>query len=198
MHKLALGAGAEYARGMNALTKPGMSVDEFLTWAMSQPGRYELFRGEIYAMSPETVGHAERKGAIYAALQSAIRRQKLNCRVLPDGSTVRIDEATAYEPDAMVYCGQKLPPSAIEVPNPVIVVEVLSPSTRQFDVSIKLAGYFRLPSVAHYLIVEPTQPLIVHHSRGTGETILTRVVTEGIITLDPPGLELAVADLYAD
>ncbi len=183
---------------MNALTKPRMSVDEFLTWAMSQPGRYELFRGEIYAMSPETVGHAERKGAVYAALQSAIRRQKLNCRVLPDGSTVRIDEATAYEPDAMVYCGQKLPPSAIEVPNPVIVVEVLSPSTRQFDVSIKLAGYFRLPSVAHYLIVEPTQPLIVHHSRGTGETILTHVVTEGTITLDPPGLELAVADLYAD
>ena len=40
------------------------------------------------------------------------------------------------------------------------------------------------------------QPLILHHTRGTGETILTRIVREGIIKLDPPGLELALADMY--
>ena len=57
--------------------------------------------------------------------------------------TVRIDETTAYEPDAVVYSGEKIARSAVEVPNPLIVVEVLSPSTRQVDVSIKLAGYFR-------------------------------------------------------
>ena len=62
---------------------------------------------------------------------------------LPDGMTVRIDDVTAYEPDALVYCGTKLPPSAVEVPNPVIVVEVLSPSTRHIDLSAKLADYFR-------------------------------------------------------
>jgi len=183
---------------MTALTKPHMSVDEFLTWATSQPGRYELFRGEVYAMSPETAGHANRKAAAYTALFAGIRARHLPCHVFPDGMTVRIDETTAYEPDAVVHCGPQLPSSAVEVPDPVIVVEVLSPSTRQFDVSIKLAGYFRLSSVAHYLIVEPTEPLIVHHSRGTGDTILTHVVTEGTIKLDPPGLELAVVDLYAD
>lgn len=75
---------------------------------------------------------------------------------------------------------------------------MLSPSTQQFDVSIKLAGYFRLPSVAHYLIVDPVQPLIVHHSRGSGDTILTRVVTEGAMALGPPGLELAVDEIYRD
>jgi len=183
---------------MTALTKPRMNVDEFLAWAREQPGRYELFRGEIYAMSPETVGHAERKGLVYAALRGAIRQRSLACYAVPDGVTVRIDETTAYEPDALVYCGPKLAPSAIEVVDPVIVVEVLSPSTRQFDVAIKLAGYFRLPSVAHYLIVDPVQPLIVHHSRGSGDTILTRVVTEGAMALGPPGLELAVDEIYRD
>jgi Uma2 family endonuclease len=183
---------------MTVLAKPRMNVDQFLSWAVGQPGRYELFRGEVYAMSPETVGHSDRKFAVCTALRRAIGERGLSCFAVPDGATVRIDETTAYEPDALVYCGQRVPPSAIEIPNPVIVIEVLYPSTRQFDVSIKLAGYFRLPSVAHYLIVEPTQPLIVHHSRGTGDTILTRVVTEGTIALDPPGLELAVADLYAD
>ena len=62
--------------------------------------------------------------------------------------------------------------------------------------SLKLAGYFRLPSVAHYLIVDPTQPNVIHHSRGTGDTIVTRIVTEGVIRLDPPGLELALNDVY--
>jgi Uma2 family endonuclease len=183
-------------RRMTTLTKPRMTVDEFLAWAEDRPGRYELYKGEVYAMSPESVGHIKLKGTVYTALLTAVRERRRPCHVLTDGATVRIDDTTAYEPDALVYCGQELAPTALEVPNPAIVVEVLSPSTRQFDVSIKLAGYFRLPSLAHYLIVDPTQPLILHHSRGTGDAILTRVVTAGTIVLDPPGLELALADIY--
>jgi Uma2 family endonuclease len=181
---------------MTALTKPHMTVDEFLAWAEGRPGRYELFRGEVYAMSPETVGHTEIKGTVYAALAAAVRQSHLPCHVLPDGATVRIDDATAYEPDALVYCGPKVAPTSLEIPNPIILVEVVSQSTRRVDASLKLAGYFRLSSVAHYLIVDPTQPVILHHSRGTGDTIVTRIVTEGRIALDPPGLELALSDIY--
>jgi Uma2 family endonuclease len=183
---------------MTVLTKPRMTVDEYLAWAEDQPGRYELHKGEVHPMSPEAAGHAETKAAIYVALLNAIRRRRLSCHVLPDGMTVRIDQTTAYEPDAVVYFGEKIARSAVEVPNPLIVVEVLSPSTRQFDVSIKLAGYFRLPSVAHYLIVDPSEPMIVHHARGAGGDIITRVVTEGAITLDPLGLDIAVEDVYAE
>jgi Uma2 family endonuclease len=181
---------------MTALTTPRMTVDEFLAWAEGRPGRHELFRGEVYAMSPETAGHAETKAAVHAALLASVRQRRLPCHVLPDGITVRVDDVTAYEPDALVYCGQKLPPTALEVPNPVILVEVVSQTTRQVDASLKLAGYFRLPSVAHYLIVDPTQRVILHHSRGTGDTIITRIVTEGRIALDPPGLELVLSDIY--
>lgn len=181
---------------MTALTKPRTTVDEFLAWAEGQPGRYELFRGEVYAMSPETVGHTEIKGAVHAALLAGIRQRGFPCYALPDGATVRIDDTTAYEPDALVYCGQKVSPTALEVPNPMIVVEVLSPSTRRVDASLKLAGYFRLPSVAHYLIIDPNHPYILHHARGTSGSILTHIVTDGGIMLDPPGLELVVADIY--
>ena len=182
---------------MTALTRPRMTVDEFFAWAEGKPGRYELYKGEVYTMSPETAGHAETKAAVYMALLAAIRASGLPCHVFPDGMTVRIDETTAFEPDAVVYSGEKIPRSAVEVPNPLIVVEVLSPSTRQFDASIKLTGYFKLQSIAHYLIVDPTGPMIVHHSRASGGDILTRVITEGSITLDPPGLELVVADIYS-
>ena len=181
---------------MTVLAQPRMTVDEFLAWAAGQSGRYELVRGEVFAMSPETADHAEIKGAVYVALRSAIRQRNFPCRALPYGMTVRIDDATAYEPDAQVYCGERLKGSEIELSNPVIIVEVLSRTTRRVDVSLKLAGYFRLPSVAYYLIVDPTQPLIVHHSRGTRDTILTRILREGVIALDPPGLELALRDIY--
>lgn len=181
---------------MMVLTKPRMTVDEFLAWADGRPGRYELFRGEVFAMSPEVVGHTKAKGAVYVALLANVRKRGLQCHVLTDGPTVRIDETTAYEPDALVYCGDELPPMSLEVPNPVIVVEVLSSSTRRVDVSLKLASYFRLPSVLHYLIVDPTQRSVVHHARSAGDTILTRIVTEGTIALDPPGIALAMNDIY--
>ena len=181
---------------MNVLAKPRMTVDQFLGWAVGRPGRYELLRGEIVAMSPETADHANMKGVMYTVLWNAIRQRHLACHVFPDGMTVRIDDETAYEPDAIVYAGDMITGTALEVPNPMILVEVLSRSTQGVDLTTKLAGYFRLPSVAHYLIVDPTQPSVIHHSRASGDTILTRIVTHGVITLDPPGLEIALADIY--
>jgi Uma2 family endonuclease len=82
------------------------------------------------------------------------------------------------------------------VARPVLVVEVLSPSTRSVDLSVKLADYFRAPSVVHYLIVDP-DPRIIHHARGAGDSIATRVVNAGSISLDPPGFEVAIADIYS-
>jgi Uma2 family endonuclease len=182
---------------MRAVPKTHMTADEYLAWAEGQPGRYELRDGAVFAMSPEGAGHAEKKAAVHAALLAAIRARGLGCYALPDGMTVRIDNTTVYEPDAVVYCGSKLSALTVEVPNPVIVVEVLSRSTRHIDLSAKLADYFRVTSIADYLIVDPERPRIVHHARATGDTILTRIVSEGRIQLDPPGLDIAIADIYA-
>jgi Uma2 family endonuclease len=181
---------------MAALTKTRMNVDEYLAWAEGRPGRYELYDGVVYAMSPERINHAKIKLAVHLALVAAIRGRGLPCHVLPDGVTVRIDAATAYEPDASVYCGPELPPSALEVTDPVIVVEVLSPSTQHIDSGVKLPGYFRLPSIMHYLIVDPDRPLIIHHARVADDSILTRIVREGVIALDPPGIGLSLTDIY--
>jgi Uma2 family endonuclease len=182
---------------VTAVSKSWMSVDEFFAWAEDHGGRHELHDGVVYAMTPERAAHAKIKFAVQAALANAIRARGLPCHMLPDGMTVRVADSTAYEPDALVYCGPELPPAAIEVPNPVIVVEVLSPSTRYLDTGLKLPGYFALSSVVHYLIVDPDKPLIIHHARQDDGTILTRIVTAGTIDLDPPGLELTVAEIYA-
>ena len=117
--------------------------------------------------------------------------------MLPDGATVRVSQHVAHEPDALVYCGAELPSDAVEVPNPIIVVEVASPSTRKVDASLKLTGYFSLPSVQHYLIVDPDGPPLVHHRRQPDGTILTTIVHDGVLTLAPPGIEVSVAEIFA-
>jgi len=181
---------------MTALPQTRITVDEYLAWAQGQPGRYELYEGTVHAMSPEGAGHAKGKFAVQTALAAGIRTRGLPCHMLPDGMTVRIDARTAFEPNALVYCGPKVAPSALEIANPVIVAEVVSPTTDGVDAVKRLAGYFQLPSVAHYLVVDLDQRLILHHARAAGDTILTRIVREGVIKLDPPGLELALADVY--
>ena len=66
----------------------------------------------------------------------------------------------------------------MEIPNPVVVVEVLSPSTAADDQGVKLDGYFSLPSVQHYLIVDPDRRVMIHHKRRP-DAIETRIFREG-------------------
>lgn len=185
---------------MTALHKNRMTADEFLVWAAARQGerqdaRLELIDGEVVAMAPERVRHLEAKASVYGALAAAIRRIGASCFVLPDGASVRIDGWTVFEPDALVYCGERLGGDEVIVPNPLIVVEVLSPSTAYNDLGRKLTSYFMLPSVQHYLIIDPERRVIIHHARGAGEMIMTRIVSHGTVKLDPPGLEMTMADL---
>jgi Uma2 family endonuclease len=82
------------------------------------------------------------------------------------------------------------------VTSPVIVVEVLSPRTSSRDVGAKLADYFRVPSIRHYLIARTDRPTIIHHQHGDGDVIETRVVTDGALQLDPPGITLDLDRIY--
>jgi Uma2 family endonuclease len=174
-----------------------MTVDEFIEWAMLQPGgRYELMDGEVVAMAPERAAHARLRARIWRALDDDVRERGLPCEALPDGMTVQIDEHTVYEPDALIHCGDPLPDETVVVPEPLIVVEVLSPRTSARDVGAKLADYFRVPSIRHYLIARTDRPTIIHHEKSEGGEIATHIVTAGAVQLDPPGLSLQLDRIY--
>jgi Uma2 family endonuclease len=74
---------------------------------------------------------------------------------------------------------------------------VLSPSTAAYDMSEKLEGYFSLPGVMHFLLLSPGSRMCIHHKRGQGDLIETRILREGPLRLDPPGLELQAQDMFA-
>jgi Uma2 family endonuclease len=183
---------------MNIALRSAMTVQEYLAWADTEADapRTELINGQIVAKTPERMIHAEIKLAVVNAFRAAITRHKIPCHAVTDGPAVRIDEHTVYGPDALVYSGDKLPGAAMVVPHPVIVVEVLSPSTRHSDTSAKLIGYFKVPSVRHYLIIDPEARTVVHHSRAADGTISEQKLTTERLRLDPPGFELGVAEFF--
>ncbi|WP_149538417.1 Uma2 family endonuclease [Siccirubricoccus phaeus] len=184
---------------MNALPQPVpemMTAEEFLAWAEEHEVRAELAGGRVIAMAPERYIHARTKGLVFRALDDAIRAAGLACEALVDGMAVRVDAGTVYEPDAMVRCGAPLPPDLLVAPDPLILVEVVSPSSSRIDSTEKLGDYFRLPSVRHYLVVVTKARLVVHHSRGAAGGIATRLLSQGELILDPPGLTLPVADFF--
>jgi Uma2 family endonuclease len=184
-----------------------MTVAAFLEWASRRPEgeRWELVEGEpvpvrgatpAQAMAAETVIHARIKRRIDHTLSEALARAGHACEVFVSGPKVQIDAESAFEPDVAVTCAEV--PDGMLIPEPLIVVEVLSASTRDRDFSIKLAGYAGLASVAHYLLVDTQRRLVVHHHRaGAEQEFRTSIVRGGVVRLEPPGLDLDIDAIYA-
>jgi Uma2 family endonuclease len=196
---------------MVALAKPAkMTVEEFLAWAVAQPGdcKYELICGipvlksgtddaALTAMAPERFAHAEAKFAITAKLKDAIRSAGVPCQAAVDGIGIAVDRNTTYIPDAVVNCGEPIAGDDQFAANPIAVVEVLSSSTRARDFADKFTDYFRVPSIQHYLIVDLDRRLLLHHKRGEAGTIVTAILTEGTLRLDPPGIDIPLEGIFA-
>jgi Uma2 family endonuclease len=177
-----------------------ISRDEFRRWAEAQPGgRFERVDGQIVAMAPERAAQNRLKSATWLMLRRAIAENGIACEALIDGITVEVGESTDYEPDVIGSCGERMKNDAVAAPNPVIVVEVLSPSTRPVDTTRKLADYFTVASIRRYLILFPDRRQAVHHCRlGESSDIETHIVPAGEIRLEPPGIKISVDEVYRE
>lgn len=176
-----------------------MTRTEYYAWVEAQAGgKFELVEGHVVAMAPERAAHAEAKALVWLALRNAIRDAGLPCEAFVDGLTVEIDEDTACQPDALVNCGERLDRNAIVAPSPVIVVEVVSPSTQRVEVIRKLPDHFRLPSLQPYLVIDTGRRMVIHHRRVPDGTHATWIAGSGSLRLDPPGIAIRVEDLFED
>jgi Uma2 family endonuclease len=179
--------------------KPSMTTLEFLDW-VEQHGVegvcYDLIHGEIVAQAASRAAHGRVKAASWLALSAAIRKAGVRCEAFVETLTVEIADGLTFEPDVLVECGPPLAPDARLSKNPVIVIEVLSPSTERRDETTKYVGYLKQRGVPHYLVIDPDNRLVIHHRRVSDGEFATRILTTGTLTLDPPGLTVAVADLF--
>ena len=179
-----------------ALPQQKMTVAEFLAWWESVPGdeRFELVDGQVVAMGRDRVSHNLAKLRAVNSLATAIREAGLDCIAFTDGVGVSAGQFSYRLPDAVVHCGE-IGRDALIVDNPVIAVEVVSPSSEERDVHAKLHDYFAIASVQHHLIVYEDRGYIVHHRRTETGPLQTTFVTEGAIDLSPPGIRVSVSEL---
>jgi len=125
------------------------TVEEFLAWEREQEERYEYVGGVIRMMVGGTLDHNTIAGNVFSALRSQLRGGP--CRVFVEAVKVVSEGATMY-PDVVVTCAPGSGRSDV-VPEPVIVVEVLSRSTEGFDRGPKLDAYQQIPSLRQYVLI---------------------------------------------
>ena len=177
-----------------------LSVEEYLDLERAATEKHEFIDGEMVAMAGGSPRHALIGANVLVALRG---RRRSRCAVFTGDLKVFIDQRRmiAY-PDVTVVCGEPvfLDEKRDVVKNPSFVVEVLSPSTEDFDRGKKTTFYRLLPSMQEFLLVGQ-EPVFIEQNRrlpdGTWQVILHQD-PQAVIHLESLGVELPVAAVYAD
>jgi Uma2 family endonuclease len=181
---------------MAELAVKRMSLAEFLRWEDGTDTRYELIYGERVAMAPPAVAHGVLSMRLGAHIEAALRNKR-PCIGQSEAGIARPDrDDTCYVADIAVTCspverGQQL------MRDPVLIVEILSPSTILDDRQDKIPAYRMIPSVQEILALDSTR-MVAEVMRREGERWITEIVLgpNGTLTLASIGLAVAMADLY--
>jgi Uma2 family endonuclease len=172
---------------------------EYLSLEQESSIRHEFLDGEIYAMAGGTPDHAALAANILATIRIQLRD---GCRAFTSDLRVRIP-ATGLStyPDATVVCGstRRADDDNIAVTNPIVLVEVTSPSTEEYDRGEKLRNYQAISTAREILIVSHRGPRLTLYRRNDAEewTSLDAVAGESVV-LQSIQCTVLVDDIYRD
>jgi len=176
-----------------------MTVAEFLDWSKDDPQRYELVHGEAFAMAPGSLIHQSLAGRLGRTLGNALA-SRTGCSVLPEvGIALGSADNTFYEADLAVSC-EPLTRGRYFLTEPVLVIEILSPSIENHDRKNKVPDYRRIPSVREIVLVDQDRPYVEVLRRidaGRWQSDILQGL-DAVLRLDAVPLELDLADLYRD
>jgi Uma2 family endonuclease len=173
-----------------------MSLDEFLAWEREQDERWEFDAGVTTMMTGGSLPHATISGNIFAALHQHLRGTSCrpfngDAKVVPGGGD------RSYYPDVSVTCSPLTGDEGDIVPDPILVIEVVSPTTEARDRGIKKFRYLATPSLRQYAIVEQDALRVDLYTREGDRW--TNTVVEGadaVFRLASVGLELELRAIY--
>jgi Uma2 family endonuclease len=186
---------AEAARKLSCTFAEYLAVDE------AGALKHEYLNGEIFAMSGGTPEHSQIAASVIRELGSQLRGRP--CVVYTSDLRVRVlATGLATYPDVTVICGplERDPANKNTATNPVVIVEVLSDSTEDYDREEKLSHYRRIPSLREYLLVSQHERRIEHLSRNDDGTWTLRDVAAPATGVQLPsiGCALSLDEVYRD
>ena len=165
---------------------------DYLSMERENRVRHEWVGGALFAMVGASGVHVRLTGRVFAALLPMADAH--GCRAYASDMRV-MTEHVGYYPDVMVACGEQ--PDPYFETAPCLLVEVLSPTTRDIDQREKLAAYKAIPSLRHYLIVHQDQPRVAHHFRfDDGDWQLEIVGPIDTIELTCPPVGIPLGELF--
>ena len=184
---------------MSALPKPYFTPEQYLEIERRAEYKSEYVSGQMFAMAGATRAHNLICGNISAALTTQLRDKP--CEVYANDMRVQAASASRYSyPDVVVVCGepQFLDSREDTLLNPLVLVEVLSPSTESSDRGEKFLRYRQIESLTDYLLVAQDAHRMEHFAKMPDGSWRLREADgmEGSITLESIGCVLSLADAY--
>ena len=178
---------------MAQLAPEWISPEEYLRREALSPTRNEYHDGKIFAMAGSSKEHSRISVNLLRILANALRGTP--CEAFESNIRVRIDETGLYTyPDVIVACAGEFDGETLL--NPIILIEILSPSTEDYDTGPKFAHYRRLPSVREVWFVAQEQVWIERNRRIGPEQWLREWHREGEMTVEEPSLALRLDEVY--
>jgi len=144
---------------MSALPKPFVTPEQYLEIERKADYKSEYHSGQVFAMAGASREHNLLVGSIVRRLGNLLDGRP--CETYPSDMRVLVSATGLYTyPDVSVACGEPefLDGSLDVLLNPLLIVEVLSPSTESYDRGAKFALYQRLPSLQEYVLVSQNAP----------------------------------------
>jgi Uma2 family endonuclease len=170
--------------------------EDYLTLERYSLVRHEYLDGEIYAMAGGSPGHAGLAAAVIALIRGQL---PAGCRIYTSDLRVRIQETgLSTYPDVTIVCGptRRAQDDHDAMVNPVLLVEVTSESTDEYDRGSKLWHYQMLPTVQEILFVSHREPRLTLHRRNGTDWDVVDAGTGGRVYLGSVGATLDVDDVY--
>lgn len=150
---------------MTIQTVLNITRDEYFTLEETSEVKHEYFQGELFAMAGGTFNHSTISGNIFAALKSRLRGK--TCQATNSDMRIETPDGLITYPDVAMFCGRpQLTNNQCALLNPIVIIEVLSPSTRRYDQSDKFLLYRAIASFLDYVLVD-SEKIHIQHFRKT-------------------------------
>lgn len=173
-------------------------LEEYLALEEASEERYEFLGGRIYAMGGSSVSHVAISSALLVEIGNSLSGS--GCRAYGSDLRVKFAETDQYVyPDLTVVCGKMIvdDKDARSVLNPILIVEVLSPSTALYDFSVKVPVYQSIPTVEAILLVRQDEPRVhLYHRTDSGFVHQSVQGLDASLAIPKPQLTLNLSEIY--
>lgn len=185
---------------MTALPKRRYTLEEYFELERNSDEKYEYFNGEVFAIVGGSSAHSRISVSVTATLVQKLRGR--NCEVFNSDMRLKVPAVLPYRyPDVSVVCGTPLfdeIQGQQMLVNPILIVEVLSPSTAAYDLGEKFTAYQSIESFQEYLLIYQDRPLVIQYQRQSQGRWL-RVDTQGLeseVALQSTNVSLMMNEVY--